>query len=102
MSLASKDYFLEQAGQPKGPLSVHDFGGTFGGPIIKDKLHFFASQEWNQEKRGITRTAFVPTAAERAGDFSGPGDRRLLLSRCPIDPAHRASRSRATRSRRTG
>ena len=42
-SLASTDYFLEQAGQPKGPLSTHDFGWTLGGPLIKDKLHFFAS-----------------------------------------------------------
>ena len=83
-SLASKDYFLEQAGQPKAPLSVHDFGWTFGGPIVKDKLHFFASQEWSRETRGITRTAFVPTAAERAGDFSGPGSRTAPLPRRSI------------------
>ena len=83
--LASADYFLKQAGQSKAPLSIHDFGGTFGGPIIKDKLHFFASQEWNREKRGLTRTAFVPTAAERNGDFSGP-----TIAGCssptPVDP----------------
>jgi hypothetical protein len=83
--LASSDYFLKQAGQPKGPLSTHDFGWTLGGPIIKDKLHFFVSQEWNREKRGLTRATFVPTAAERVGDFSGP-----LLADCssdrPIDP----------------
>jgi hypothetical protein len=71
-SLASTEYFLKKAGQPKGPLSSHDFGGTIGGPIIKDKLHFFFSQEWNREKRGLTRSAFVPTAAERNGDFSAP------------------------------
>src|SRR5262245_5485709 len=84
-SLASRDYFLEQADQPKGPLSVKDFGWTFGGPIVKDKLHFFASQEWNREKRGITRTAFVPTAAERVGDFSGP-EVPDCSSPPPIDP----------------
>jgi len=33
-------------------------------------MHFFASQEWNIEDRGTPRAAFVPTAAERAGDFS--------------------------------
>ena len=87
-SLASKDYFLEQADQPKAPLSVHDFGWTFGGPIIKDKLHFFASQEWNRETRGHTRAAFVPTAAERAGDFSGAGDPGLLVPRADRS-AHR-------------
>jgi hypothetical protein len=84
-SLASKDYFLEQANQPKAPLDVKDFGWTFGGPIIKDKLHVFASQEWSRETRGQTRQAFVPTEAERTGDFSGP-----IVPDCssptPIDP----------------
>ena len=84
-ALASRDYFLEKADQPKAALSIHDFGGTFGGPIVKSKLQFFASEEWNREKRGVTRTAFVPTAAERSGDFSGP-----LIEDCssdrPIDP----------------
>src|SRR5689334_20049653 len=84
-ALASRDYFLEQADQPKGPLSVHDFGGTFGGPIIKDKLQFFFSEEWNREKRGLTRSALVPTAAERAGDFSGPSIPDCS-SATPIDP----------------
>ena len=84
-ALNSKNYFLEQAGQPKDKLKRNDFGWTLGGPIIKDKLHFFASQEWNRELRGTVRAAFVPTAAERAGDFSGPG-----ISGCtnaiPVDP----------------
>jgi hypothetical protein len=84
-SLASANYFLEQAGQPKEKLKVHDFGWTFGGPIVKDKLHFFLSQEWNRETRGLVRTAFVPTAAERAGDFSGPGIEGCS-SPPPIDP----------------
>ncbi len=84
-SLASTEYFLKQAAQPKGPLSSHDFGWTFGGPIVKDKLHFFASQEWNREQRGLTRASFVPTAAERAGDFSGPGIADCS-SPTPVDP----------------
>ena len=84
-ALNATNYFIEKAGQPKDQLSRHDFGWTLGGPIIKDKLHFFASQEWNREQRGTVRTAFVPTAAERAGDFSGPA-----IAGCtnptPIDP----------------
>jgi hypothetical protein len=84
-ALASRDYFLEKADQPKAALSIHDFGGTIGGPIVKDKLQFFASEEWNREKRGVTRTAFVPTAAERAGDFSGPSIEGCSSDR-PIDP----------------
>jgi len=84
-ALASADYFLEQAGQPKGPLSVHDFGGTIGGPILKDKAHFFFSQEWNREKRGITRATFVPTDLERVGDFSG-AEIPDCSSPPPVDP----------------
>jgi hypothetical protein len=67
----STDFFLKRAGQEKAPLKWDDFGGTFGGPLIKDKLHFFASLEWNKDKRSDVRSAFVPTQAERNGDFSG-------------------------------
>ena len=84
-ALAAPDYFLKLNGQPKGPLSVHDFGGTTGGPIVKDKLHFFLSEEWNREKRGLTRATFVPTAAERVGDFSGAPIENCS-SPTPIDP----------------
>ena len=71
-ALESTNYFLAKAGKPKQALSYHDFGWSLGGPVVKEKLHFFASQEWNRSTRGTVRTSFVPTAAERAGDFSGP------------------------------
>jgi len=83
-SLNATSFFLKQNDQPKDNLSRHDFGYDVGGPIIKDKLHFFVSQEWNREKRGTVRSFQVPTLAERQGDFSSP------LPGCsgptPIDP----------------
>src|SRR3954447_19602436 len=79
------NYFLEQANQPKDELKRNDYGYTFGGPIIKNKLQFFGSQEWNKETRGTVRARFVPTAAERAGDFSGPASPGCTLP-TPIDP----------------
>jgi hypothetical protein len=84
-ALNSKNYFLEQAGKDKEKLKRNDFGWTFGGPIAKDKLHFFLSQEWNREVRGSVRTAFVPTAEERAGNFSGAGIAGCTGS-TPTDP----------------
>jgi Carboxypeptidase regulatory-like domain/TonB-dependent Receptor Plug Domain len=81
----AKNYFLEASDQPKDELSRHDFGGSLGGPIMRDKLHFFGNVEWNREKRGTARAAFVPTEAERNGDFSGP---RIAdcSSPVPVDP----------------
>ncbi len=81
----STDYFLKQAHQEKAPLKWDDFGGTFGGPIIKDKLHFFISEEKNKDKRSDVRSAFVPTQAERNGDFSAPGIAGCSSPK-PIDP----------------
>src|SRR5271167_675775 len=56
----------------KNELRRNDYGYSIGGPIKKDKLFVFWSQEWNKEIRGITRQSCVPSQAERNGDFSNP------------------------------
>ena len=79
-ALNAWDYFAAgaKAQDPSNPFITkqveqrNDFGGSIGGPIIKDKLFVFFSAEWNLERRGATREACVPTAAEQAGDFRNP------------------------------
>jgi carboxypeptidase family protein len=43
--LDANPYFLNQHGVPRLPLHFNQFGGTVGGPIIKDKLFFFGSYQ---------------------------------------------------------
>jgi len=56
---------------PKGELRRNDFGFSIGGPIKKDRLFFFFSQEFNREIDGDLHTGQTPSAAELSGDFTG-------------------------------
>src|ERR1700730_18373759 len=57
-------------GAPTPKLRRNDFGYTVGGPIKKDKIFFFWSQEWNRQITGRVNCGRVPTPLERTGDFS--------------------------------
>jgi hypothetical protein len=46
------------------------YGGTMGGPIVKNKVFFFTSYEQWDDKRPITAKFTVPTQLERQGNFS--------------------------------
>src|SRR4051812_2391166 len=52
------------------PLKQNQFGGRFGGPIVKDKTFFFGYYEGFRNHQGETDSSTVPSVAERAGDFS--------------------------------
>ena len=80
-SLNARNFFA-----PKHDLiKRNQFGGTFGGPIIRDKLFFFGSYQ-GMVLRNISSasTAVVPTAAQRSGNFSN-----LLPGTQLVDPETR-------------
>src|SRR5215510_417472 len=55
-NVTAKDYFAEQSGAEKPDVSKQEWGGTVGGPIIKNKLHFFASLERLVQQRNQSKT----------------------------------------------
>src|SRR5439155_21898003 len=71
--LDANDFFLNKAGLARPPWVQNQFGANVGGPVLKDKLFFFSGYEGFRQRKGSTLTTWVPTAAERAGDFSQPG-----------------------------
>ena len=62
--------FFAPAGEPKPKYLRNQFGGAIGGPIVRDRTFFFADYEGTRSREGITRITNVPTAEERAGNFS--------------------------------
>ena len=93
----ANDFFNNRNGQVKPLYRYNTFGGTIGGPIFipkvfnekRDKLFFFYSREdWRIREPRSPRRVTVPTALERAGDFSQTVDvnNRLIPVTDPQTP----------------
>jgi trimeric autotransporter adhesin len=68
-----KFYFADKAGLENPENYFHLAGGSFGGPIMRNRTFFWASSEGYQTFTGRNSVLTLPTERERNGDFSQSG-----------------------------
>src|SRR6202795_2735751 len=68
-ALDAKNFFEQDPTLPKAAFRRNQFGGTIGGPIIRNRTFFFADYEGIRQSKGIANTTFVPSQAARNGQL---------------------------------
>lgn len=61
----ANDWFANRAGDPRLPLRFQDFGGTLGGPILRDRTFFFVSYEGLRLRQPYAQQTTVPSLLSR-------------------------------------
>ena len=92
-ALDARNYF-DQTQFPKAPFHNNQFGGSIGGPIVKDKTFFYLDYEGQRENVGVVSLDCVPTVdqinlakqtiADAEGNVSSVG--QALVNFYPHDP----------------
>jgi hypothetical protein len=91
--LDARNYF-DPSSAPKAPFHNNQFGGSLGGPIIKDRTFFYLDYEGQRESVGVVSLACVPTQAQinaaiatvGSGNVSNVG--QALVNFWPHNPAN--------------
>jgi Carboxypeptidase regulatory-like domain len=86
-ALNSIEFFRNRSGGAKQVLNQNQFGGTFGGPVRKDRLFYFLSYQETRQKNGVGTNGYsTPTLPPiPAGDRSNTAAFRSALGAafCP-------------------
>jgi hypothetical protein len=95
--LNANDYFLNENGQPRPVIKQNQFGGSLGGPILRDKLFYFGSYQGTRQRNGLgggncISTVLSPaltedrSAAALGALFNGPTEGAIAADGSNISP----------------
>jgi len=73
--LNANTFFNNSSGKPRPSFTQNQYGANIGGPIRKDKTFVFFAWEGFRLRQGFPFLVSVPTAQQRAGDFSNTRDK---------------------------
>jgi hypothetical protein len=76
-AFSAADFFTNKLGGKKSPLNRNQFGGTIGGPLMRNRTFFFASYEGFLQVAHVVSSTRVPSLDER-GSVSDAVSRALL------------------------
>lgn len=71
--LDGANFFANRSGSKKPTLRQNQYGGTLGGPAIRNRTFYFFSYQGTRIRRGKSFTSTVPGRLARGGDFSQEG-----------------------------
>jgi hypothetical protein len=70
-ALDARNYFNSTA-VAQNPFHNNQYGGSLGGPVVKDSTFFFLAYEGQRETGGVSSLGHVPTQADIAGALASP------------------------------
>lgn len=79
--LDARDWFANLTGLPKPQTRLNDFGGVFGGPVLKDRTFFFFSYEGLRLRQPSSLQTVVPDITSRQ---QAPATMRPYLDAFPV------------------
>ena len=92
-SFVEQDVFSRRRGDEQPELEVQQYGFALGGPIIRDRLHFFGTYERKEENRanvvnlGRQDPRFVNQFGQFIGTFAAPFEEDLFFGKLSWQPA---------------
>jgi len=87
-ALNANSWYNNAAGLPKNHLILNEFGGSLGGPIIKDKLFFFGSYSESKQPGSVNASNLVMTQAAQNGMYTYKGTDGQMHTVNVLDTAH--------------